>query len=80
MNDPQIAHYLSQNKIPSKRNKTDWAGKDVWSLRKKFLDRENRSNHQTFRFLQIKLITPRHTFEVNEKQIYKSATYGKNKA
>ena len=65
MNDPQIADYLSRNQISSKRNKTEWNGKDVWSVRKKFMERDKRSHHQTFNFADIKLITPMGVYDVD---------------
>ena len=65
MNDPQIADYLSQNQISSKRNKTELKGKDVQSVRKKFMERDKRSHHQTFNFADIKLITPMGVYDVD---------------
>ena len=64
MNDSQIAKYLRQKEISTKRGKTDWQGKDVWSVCKKFGEREKRLQSGTLLFLEIKLITPMGVFEV----------------
>ena len=69
MNDPQIAKYLRQKEISTKRGKTDWQGKDVWSVRKKFGEREKKLQSGTFRFLEIKLITPIGVYKISGMQV-----------
>ena len=64
MNDPQIADYLNKNNIPSIRGKTKWEGKNIWAVRYKFSERDNRSKHKTLSIKQIKLITPNKTYEL----------------
>ena len=58
LSDAEIAIHLSKNKIPSKRGKVFWQAKNVWSVRKKFHQREKRLKFGTFKFIEITLRTP----------------------
>ena len=64
LNDPQIANYLTQRKISSKRGKTNWEGKNVWAFRKKFEYRDSRLTHCENKSIIFTLITPLGTYEI----------------
>jgi len=69
LNDSQIAIYLTKNRISSKRGKIDWKAKNVWSVRKKFDQRAERSSYRTFRFVEVTLQTPLGDYEIKHSNI-----------
>ena len=69
LNDSQIAIYLTKNQISSMRGKIDWQAKDVWSVRKRFAQRAERSRHNTFRFIEVTLQTPLGDYEIRHSNI-----------
>ena len=69
LTDSQIAIYLSTNQIASKQGKIDWQAKNVWSVRKRFAQRAERSTHNGFRFIEITLRTPLGDYKIKHSNI-----------
>ena len=69
LTDSQIAIYLTTNQIASKRGKIDWQAKNVWSVRKRFAQRADRSTHNSFRFSEVTLQTPLGDYEIKHSNI-----------